>query len=167
MYLFLARRPVVNFANGIITTVAALIIGGCSAREATCINDLNDEHRNCEYFNSMPSSCHSDGAPYPFLSNCHQVEYCTDYSAVDSSVSADTATDSNASVDTDSSMDSAFDTEPDSQTIQDTESDTGALTGIVCKTVCEGELIDCEELGNQTECERNRHCSWYAEANTI
>ncbi|MBN2672311.1 MAG: hypothetical protein JXX29_11570 [Deltaproteobacteria bacterium] len=123
----------------------------------TCINDLNDEHRNCEYFNSMPSSCHSDGAPYPVLSNCQQVEYCTDYAAVDSRESADTATDSNASIDTDSSVDNAL----------DTESDTGTLTGIVCKTVCEGELINCEELGNQTECERNRHCSWYEEANTI
>ncbi|MBN2719018.1 MAG: hypothetical protein JXX14_24435 [Deltaproteobacteria bacterium] len=92
--------------------------------------------------------CYSD-----YLPNCNVVEYCTDYPTDD-----DTATSSEsaeADIDTDSSTYSDNDT--------DTATEGTVPKGRVCREVCEGNLIPCEDLEKE-ECNSTHQCDWYGDA---
>ena len=147
----------INMYKPISISAIALCIcalSGCS--EAKCWSKLAPAERNCDYYSgAMLSRCHSEGSPH--LPNCDVVEYCTDYSTIetDSSTDSDTSEDSGAISDSDSLMDT------NTGSTTDTDSDTTIPTGIVCKYVCEGKLVPCDSFSSESQCTRAAHCEWY------
>ena len=143
-------KPIIVAAVALFTYVS----GGCS--EAKCWSKIAPAERTCDYYSgAMLSRCHSEGSPH--LPNCDVVEYCTDYSKIesDSSVVSDASEDSEAISDSDSLMDTATDL------ATDTDSETTIPTGIVCEYVCEGKLVPCDSFSSESQCTRAHHCEWY------
>ncbi len=119
------------------------ILSGCS--EAKCWNKIAPEDRTCDYYSgAMLSRCHSSDGRF-YLPNCHIVEHCTDYPAIDSGMSAET--------------DSMDDTDTELST--DSDSETSTPTDIVCEYKCEGELISCDDITSESKCNSADHCEWY------
>ncbi len=139
------------------------VFSGCS--DAKCWNKFSPEERKCERYNVMLGRCHSDSKLLPYVPNCDLVEYCTDYSAIqrdtsiiiDSSDSSDAMTDSDSLVDTNSDTDTDTNSESDS----DSDSDSTTPTGIVCEYVCEGKMIDCDDITDENQCTIADQCEWY------
>ena len=104
---------------------------------------------SCDAYNNKLTRCYSDGILFN-LPNCDVVEYCTDYPTDDDTVTSSEGAE--VDIDTDSSTDS--DTTTDSTTVP---------KGRVCRQVCEGDLIPCEDLGKE-RCESAFHCDWYGDA---
>ena len=133
------------------TALCLCVLSGCS--EAKCWNNFGIK---CEDFNGSPSRCHSDSTKFQYLPNCDLVEYCTDYSAIETESSNDAdSVDSEAVADSDSLVES------NSDTVTDSDSESTAPTGIVCKYRCEGKLVPCDSFSSESQCTRAAHCEWY------